>query len=334
MGPRKEGGKKKGSRKRKANVWDDAEPKIKRGAISSGNEAKPRKNGSMMGQWKAQKIAERAKERKFFASVDEKKRWQREQYEDKWEHTANAIYKDGSEDLVEQSDEDEKEMQSEESDSDEDDLGNKNSVFHEFVNTFKPMEPTEEEEEEEEEYEEVVVDENGEEVDEEETEEVQEFDEGKEDEEQIAAMEKDDEEQMEKDEDEQEDPYRRRYLLSSFTELDAKRFDAQTRKFAKVTLPTLQEEAYDVTYRNGVDADVGGVAGVVISPETAEKKKSYTYENTTTLRQLSVMHVLNHVLKARDTVTRNNERIKKRDSGKNGEQGDDEEKEYLPLWLS
>ncbi|POM67481.1 Digestive organ expansion factor, partial [Phytophthora palmivora] len=221
MGPRKGGGKKKGSRKRKANVWDDAEPKTKRGAISSGNEVKPRKNGSMMGQWKSQKIAERAKERKFFASVDEKKRWQREQYEDKWEHTANAIYKDGSEELVEQEDKDEKEMQSEESDSDEDDLGNKNSVFHEFVNTFKPMEPTEEEEEEEE-YEEVVVDENGEEVDEEETEEVQEVDEGKEDEEQIAAMEKDDEEQMEKDEDEQEDPYRRRYLLSSFTELDAK----------------------------------------------------------------------------------------------------------------
>ncbi|KAE8889379.1 hypothetical protein PF005_g11770 [Phytophthora fragariae] len=389
MGARKGGGKKKGSRKRKANVWDDAEPKTKRGAISSENEPKPRRGsskGSMMGQWKAKKIAQRVKERKFVASVDDKKRWQREQYHDTRERTANAIYKDGSGDeSQEDGGEDEQAMTSDsDSDSDgEDALGGKkkNSLFDEFVSTFKPAEVGEEEdEEEEEEYEEVLVDENGEEIVEEEEEEGDEVeeveneeqvDEEQEDEEQVAAMEKDDEVQLENEEEEQEDPYRRRYLLSSFTEQDARKFDAQVRKFAKVKLPALEEEEmYDVTYRSGVDASVSGVAGVVTTPEQAQNKKAYvrsrlfatwkqrgldaetvfpkgsvertlsqqlsaytdvffagqTYENTATLRQLSAMHVLNHVLKARDTVTRNNERIKKRDSGKAENQ--DEEEEY------
>ncbi|GMG15112.1 unnamed protein product [Phytophthora fragariaefolia] len=382
MGARKGGGKKKGSRKRKANVWDDAEPKAKRGAISSENEPKPRQKGSrgsMMGQWKTKKIAQRNKERQFFASVDEKKRWQREQYRDTWERTANAIYKDGSDEEGQEEEQETKQESASESDSDsdEDEVGGRNSLFDEFVNTFKPAEV---EEEEEEEYEEVLVDENGEEVveevEEEEVEEqaeeqAEEKDDEQEDEEQVAAMEKDDEELVEGEEEEQEDPYRRRYLLSSFTEQDAKKFDAQTRKFAKVKLPALEDEAYDVTYRSGVGAELSGVAGVVTTPEVAQNKKAYvrsrllatwkqrrldagtvfpegsvertlsqqmsaytdvffagqTYENTPTLRQLSAMHVLNHVLKARDTVTRNNERIKKRDSGK-AENQDDEEKEY------
>ncbi|KAG2769936.1 hypothetical protein JG687_00016961 [Phytophthora cactorum] len=363
MGPRKGGGKKKGGRKRKANVWDDAEPKPKRGAVSSGNEVKPRKNGSMMGQWKTQKITERAKARKFFSNVGDKKNIQRDQYEETRERTANAIYKNES-DEEELDEEEEEETQSEYSDSDDENvLKKKNSLFAEFVNTFKPTEPIEDEEEdEEEEYEEVLVDENGQEIGqeidatEEENEMVEEnIDENNEDEEQVASMEKDDEEQLEdKEEEEQEDPYRRRYLLSSFTEQDAKKFNAQTRKYTKVTLPALKEDAYDVTYRIGAE-EVRGLEGVVTAPETADKKTQYvrsrllstwkqrgldaetafprgsvehtlsqqisaytdvffagqTYENTEKLRQLSAMHVLNHVLKARDTVTRNNERIKK-----------------------
>ncbi|KAG7384687.1 hypothetical protein PHYPSEUDO_002380 [Phytophthora pseudosyringae] len=380
MGPRKGGGKKKGSRKRKANVWEDAEPTAKRGAAKPQNEAKTRKKGSMMGQWKSQKISERTKARKFFANVDEKKSWQREQYAETRGRSANAIYKDGSGGEEEEKEKDDAEMQSEDSDSDDEDVvggKKKSSVFDEFVNTFKPAEPVEEEEEEEEEYEEVVVDENGEEVVEEDgekddNEEEEAEEEKQEDEEQVAAMEKDDEEQLDaNEEEEQEDPYRRRYLLSSLTERDAKKFDAQTRKFSKVALPALEEEAYDVTYRSGADG-IGGVDGLVTKPENASKKKLYvrsrllatwkqrgldvetvfskgsverslsqqmsaytdvffagqTYENTATLRQLSAMHVLNHILKARDTVTRNNERIKKRESGKNEEQDDEEEKEY------
>lgn len=37
-----------------------------------------------------------------------------------------------------------------------------------------------------------------------------------------------------------------------------------------------------------------------------------TYESTETLRRLSAMHVLNHIVKSRDTVARNNERLRKR----------------------
>ncbi|ETL85931.1 hypothetical protein L917_14589, partial [Phytophthora nicotianae] len=367
MGPRKGGGKKKGSRKRKANVWDDAEPKAKHGAVSKENEVKPRKNGSMMGQWKTQKIAERTKARKFYSNVDEKKRMQREQYKETWERTANAIYKKDS-DEEDQQEEEQEESQSEDSDSDDETVLKKNSLFDEFVNTFKPAEPIEEddEEDEEEEYEEVLVDENGDEIEEEheENESVEEnTGDNKDGEEQVASMEKDDEMQLEdKEQEEQEDPYRRRYLLSSFTEQDAKKFEAQTRKFTKITLPSLQEDSYNITYRTGA-AEIPGLDGVVAAPETADKKKQYvrsrllttwkqrgldadtafskgsveytlsqqmsaytdvffagqTYENTEKLRQLSAMHVLNHVLKARDTVTRNNERIKKQS---------EEEKEY------
>ncbi|TYZ68467.1 hypothetical protein PybrP1_011022 [[Pythium] brassicae (nom. inval.)] len=39
-----------------------------------------------------------------------------------------------------------------------------------------------------------------------------------------------------------------------------------------------------------------------------------TLENTETLRRLSAMHVLNHIVKARDTVTRNNERLRRREA--------------------
>ncbi|KAG6572752.1 Digestive organ expansion factor [Phytophthora cinnamomi] len=293
----------------------------------------------MMGQWKAQKIAQRSKERQFVASVDDKKRWQREQYHDTWERTANAIYKDESDEEAaeERAEEQEAAMTSDsDSDSDGDDaLGGKkkNSLFDEFVNTFKPAEVEEEgeeEEEEEEEYEEVLVDENREEIEEEddgeeekeeEAVEAEQDGEEQEDEEQVAAMEKDDEELVENEEEkeEQEDPYRRRYLLSSFAEQDARKFDAQARKFAKVRLPELEEDvAYDVTYRSGVGADTQRMGS--LERTLSQQMSAYTdvffagqtYENTATLRQLSAMHVLNHVLKARDTVTRNNERIKKR----------------------
>ncbi|CAH0475421.1 unnamed protein product [Peronospora belbahrii] len=379
MGLRKGGGKKKGSRKRKANVWDDAEVQTKRGVILSKNDALPRKSrykGSMMSQWKAQRIAERMKERRFFVSVEEKKRWQREHYKETWEHTANAIYKKkeaGEEEIQEIEEDKEESEESESEDSEEDVMDGKssNALFDEFVKTFTREEPAEEEDEEEEEEEEVVVmDEELEEENETKSEDEEEKD-SNETQEQVAAMEKDDEEQVEEqDEDEQEDPYRRRYLLSSFSEQDAKKFDAQMRKFTKVELLTLDDaNKYDITYRKGVSEDIEGVAGVVTTPENAVKKKPYvrsrlmttwtrrgldaetvfpkgsvertlwqqllaytdvffacqTYENTPTLRRLSAMHVLNHVLKARDTVTRNNERLKKRDSEK---VDDAEEKEY------
>ncbi|CAI5722483.1 unnamed protein product [Peronospora destructor] len=346
MGLRKGGSKKKGRRKRKATVWDDAELKTKRGVGPSENDAKRGKSssrGSMMSQWKTRKIAERTKERKFFVSMEEKKRWQREKYEATWEHTANAIYKkkEAVEAEIQEVDDKKEEEEEEDSESDMEEVLNgkkRDELFDEFVKTFKVEEGGKDEEEEEPEEEE-----RG----------------------------RDDEEQMEEeqDEEEQEDPYRRRYLLSSFLEQDAEKFNATMRKFTKVEVQTLDEKMYDVTYRNGVDEDMKGVAGVVTTPEIAVKKKLYvrsrlmvawkrrrldpetvfpkgsvertlwqqlsayadvffagqTLENTATLRRLSVMHVLNHVLKARDTVTRNNERIKKRDSGKaDGE----EEKEY------
>lgn len=66
-----------------------------------------------------------------------------------------------------------------------------------------------------------------------------------------------------------------------------------------------------------------------------------THESTETLRRLSAMHVLNHITKSRDTVARNNERLRKRQNKKETTEAaaaaattatlqdeDEEEKEY------
>ncbi|KAG7388817.1 hypothetical protein PHYBOEH_007679 [Phytophthora boehmeriae] len=241
------------------------------------------------------------------------------------------------------------------------------------------MEDEEEEEEEEEEYEEVLVDEEGNEIVEDKNEDVEDKNEEQEEtqeqvEDNIVPEEEEEEDEVpfEEEQEEQEDPYRRRFLLSSFSEQDAKRFDAQNRKFAPVKLQGLEDGDYDVSYRAGVDESVSGVANVATPPVVAQLRKPYvrsrllatwkqrgldaetafaagsverslsqqmsaytdvffagqTYENTAVLRRLSAMHVLNHVLKARDTVTRNNERIKRRECGKEDAAQDDEEKEY------
>ncbi|KAF1314399.1 Digestive organ expansion factor, partial [Globisporangium splendens] len=104
---------------------------------------------------------------------------------------------------------------------------------------------------------------------------------------------------------------------------------------------------YTVSFRNGLNADdapaplnskvyvrsrlANAWKGKGLNPETLwtpnsleyslfHQFESYkdvffaaqTYESTETLRRLSAMHVLNHIIKARDTVARNNERLRKR----------------------
>ncbi|KAI9910768.1 hypothetical protein PsorP6_010462 [Peronosclerospora sorghi] len=371
MGGRRKGGQKKGTRKRKANLWDDAEVTSQRRASTCENDdtrQKKRTRGSMMGQWKAQKMAQRTKERRLVDSIESTKRQQREQYEATWERKVDALYKRNDEEhseneVVEEKDEDEKQ----ESESDGENLvleGNKESaVFAEFVKTFTVEEASDEEAVESEDENVGVVEQEEDGGEEQETDHEEEDREAKEEADresakQLAAMERDDEEQVDEhdDENEQEDPFRRRYLLSSFSENDAKTFDAEPRKFSSLQLPFDEHEKYHVTYRPGMVAtDVAGLAGVVTPPEVAIKMKpcvrarllttwrqrgfdletafptrsmertllqhmlayvdvffaGQTHANTSTLRQIGALHVLNHILKARDTMTRHNDRIKR-----------------------
>ncbi|KAL7682433.1 putative digestive organ expansion factor, predicted [Plasmopara halstedii] len=350
MGVRK-GGKKKGSRKRKTNVWDDEKPIDKRDRSLSDGQVKKRRNGSMMGQWKAQKIAKCVKVRQFVNSVHEKKQWQREKYNETWEDTVNAIYKEKCVEEEQKSVREETQSDDNTSDSASDsekDFGKTKSVFQKFVDTFKPIQEDRSEE---------FVQEN-----EENSVEAQDEVVNLRDDEQIAAMEKDDEEQLIEQE-EEEDPYRLRYILSFLTEDEAKTFNAQKKSFSKVTLPEMQE-LFDVSYKSGVD----GRTDLVMTPESADRKKQFvrsrllttwkqrkvdadtkyakgsvqrallqqmfaykdvlfagqSYEITDSLRHISAMHVLNHVFKARDTILRNNERLKKRECDDSNE----DEKEY------
>lgn len=296
------------------------------------------------------------------------------------------------------------------SDSDNDEQPSKvrrRSVFDQFVQTFQPaagaavtaMDSGSGEEDDE--YEEVLVNEHGEEIDGDGNviERSDDDDDGDDDGDKSdaedattrdAALADDEDVNDEEDDDDEddanddatelaqdEDPYRRRFVLTTFDERDAAAYDALPKKFEPLAPVNAKGEAlhfaspseYSTTYRRGLrgdgksdDDDSSSNALVPVSskmyirsrllsawrakqidPETLWSATSLeyallhqlsayndvfyaaqTYESTATLRRLSAMHVLNHVLKVRDTVTRNSERLRKREAS-GGDEGDDRE---------
>ncbi|TMW61751.1 hypothetical protein Poli38472_010814 [Pythium oligandrum] len=394
MAPRKgskggKGGKQGGKRaaKRKArNTWDDEHTvKKSRGAASYSDEeeqekTKPMKRESMFQQWKEKKIAKRQKERQFMSKTEQKKQLQLQQYETQRRRLANAAYghKEAHETTpaAKSSDDEEDEEESDAEEEEEKPRGKRQSIFDQFVQTFQPAAM---EEDEEEEYEEIEVDEDGNPI---EPEEEEEEDEAEEEAESAVEEEEEEEEEEEQelvDDDDQDapsaqDPYRQRYLLSEFSEADAKRVDTMPRKYVSVTsenvdgsqlAPSMLEE-FNVSYRPGALEDSETplswmpsqfhVRGRLLSAWKAQECDpsswrstspleyalfrqfsayrdvffaGQTYDLTQPLRRVSAMHTLNHVLKSRDTIIRNNERLRKRQEPTEEQtMEDDDEKEY------
>lgn len=373
----KGGGPKRAKGKKRKSQWDD-EPSEASGGRA---DAAPRRGESMMGQWKRQKQRASSQRRQFAGSVAERKQQQRVRVDETRARLAASAFEEKAARMAAAparkprrksgvrrrrrrkagGEEEESESESEEEEPER----AKASVFDQFVKAFKPEEEDDSEEEEEDEYEEVLVDEHGNEVheedDEQEEEAGQEEDVAQEEEEEEAA---DDEvEAVER----AEDPYRQRYQLLSFSEREAKVFEAEPRKFKAVTgasetwpseyavaerpglakenaeveeetaLQFVRSRLRDAWAQKGLDADAlwprGTVERALFTNMLAYRDilfAAQTLGNTKALRRMSAMHVLNHVLKSRDTVTRNNERIRKRTSGgDDGKDGDDEEeKEY------
>lgn len=190
------------------------------------------------------------------------------------------------------------------------------------------------------------------------------------DQEEAPAVDEDDEEveETEVDQTHAQDPYRQRFQLMSLTSRDVKAFDASPRKFVAATEAEKHDWPADylVSFRPGLaGAEVTGETPLFIRERllSAWKQKridteslwdagsmeralmtqlcayrdvffaGQTLANTPSLRRLSAMHVLNHVMKARDTVVRNNERLRKRANHETSEREEgtteeEEEKEY------
>lgn len=396
-GPKGKGGKKAAtSKKRKSsNVWDDAEPKKKRGASRFDDNGEQREStaakrtpgaSSMFAQWKTQKQGKRSQQNKFASSVASKKSEQREEYLAKRQQLADALYEGKAqqtkktkssggwkqqEAAVVSEQEDSEQQEDDDSEDESQRIRSKKSVFDQFVQTFQPAAPvavTDDEDEDEEELE--YIDE-GDEDDELEDTQMHDAEEETQDAEAALAEEHEDEEPEEDDANDveasddstildQQDPYRQRYLLTSFIEQDAEKMAAEPRKNAALMLEDALGNAlpltseFQVSYRAGSSALTSSRPASalhktplyirsrlleswkrkeLIVPETLESTPSpsldacllrqlqsyadvcfaaQTYENTIDLRRLTAMHVLNHIFKARDTVNRNNERLKRR----------------------
>lgn len=415
-GGRKGGGGRGGSSKKRKNVWDDepaAGARIGDGDRNSNSNGRAAKHESMMGQWKKQKMAERTKRRAFEGSVADKKQQQREQLLEEKQRLAARAFEEKAARLAAQPKSKSRKKKPADrrrrrkkakagSGMDEDTSGSeseeeqqprraKGSLFNQFVQTFQPSnglesDEEEEEEKEEEQYERVLVDADGNEiVEEEEEEENDDEEEEEEGAEQVQEEADDDdgeEEQAaaEEEAEQPQDPYRRRFQLTTFTEQDAKALDAAPRKFATISggdgkkagepaaSASVWPSEYIVSLRPGVasavkedeDEEEAGLRCIRARLRDAWKQKgadadslwprgsveralfanllayrdvlfaAQTLGNTRALRRMSAMHVLNHVLKARDTVTRNNERIRKRssrDQGQEEQEGGNEEEE-------
>lgn len=416
-GPKGKGGKKAAatSKKRKSsNVWDDAEPKKKRGTSRFDDNGEEREatstkrtpgSSSMFAQWKTQKQGKRALQNKFASSVASKKSEQREEYLSKRQQLAEALYEGNAQQTKRKNggwkqqeaavlSEQEDSEQEEEDDSDDETVRRRSrkSVFDQFVQTFQPAAPVavtdDEEEDEEEELEYVEEEDEGDEPEDEQMSGAEGVEQDVEEE--GSAEEQEDDEPEDANDPEasddanlvdQQDPYRQRYLLTSFSEEDAKTMTADPRKNVALALEDAQGNAlplsseFQVSYRAGSSALTSSTPASalhktplyirsrlleswkrkeLIAPETLENMPSpsleacllrqlqsyadvcfaaQTYENTNDLRRVTAMHVLNHIYKARDTVNRNNERLKRRlqreeqNEPKENEE-DDDEKDY------
>jgi U3 small nucleolar RNA-associated protein 25 len=400
---------------KKRKQWDDYDATAaKRKHVESDDEApsakKPKHSGdkgggkssSMFGQWREKKISQRKKERQFGSKIDAKKAAQRALLAEQKRRLANAAYGGGERDspreqrqasVENEGDSEEEEGESGEESEEEGTRGKRRSVFDQFVQVFQPstlaLEEEEEEEEdgeEEDEYEEIEVDEDGNPIEAEEEEEEEEdhtdMDAGEEMEDAVNAAEDDDEEEELQEKDGAEeiesaayDPYRQRFLLTEFSETDAKQMDTTPRKFVPVTdhavVPTSLLDEFHVTFRRGLANTEAATLPSLLAPSLNIRSRllqtwrsrdvdpdawrtaspleftllqqfgSYadvffagqTETLTRPLRRLTAMHALNHVTKSRDTITRNNERLRKREN-KDAEQQDEEEEGDKPMDLT
>ena len=320
MGVKKNGKKKekKGSSKKKMS-WSN-EPDYVEKSITNSNK---KKNTTMQHQWKKQKQHFKNKQQQQEALREERsdKYYQNENKHEKTNNNNYNYCNEGNEN---------------ESSSDEEDEGRLTSTtatYKQFLDTFKVqqeefMDDDEESIEEEEDMELEAVEEE-EPVDEYDTEKEDSDTEPKEEE----ASSEEDEVVTVPDDENEFDPYRKRYLLVN-EEI------ATEEPLVKVYEPKTAPSSLSFTYMGTKTAVESKSTSAFIPQRVLDKWETnkigpsdftplqsslagpmYDYRdvncytasrtNITEIRNVYLSHVVNHMTKARDTITRNNERLKK-----------------------
>ncbi|ETV91350.1 hypothetical protein H310_14034 [Aphanomyces invadans] len=332
------GGKKKGG-KRKRTQWDDETdvPKKQRGALEGDGDRKKR-GESMFTQWKKQKQQLKQKRLVAESTIAQRKRGQYSRLK--------GIQDDTDE---EQDDDDPREDLSDDADSAiSDDDDDKPSTFNSFVSRFQRQKSSFQDEDEQ--GEEVDESDEGDEVEEADVSEDDVGEDGPEHgdheptEEPISGgeSEADDDESNEPvaamagDEDDS-DPYRQRYLKQELTVSDVDILSKKPNPFQVVEiwkdlevsvrpvltpvtaicgarpLSHIRHRLLEAWTKKGV-ADLTALQQLLHGAYHQYQDVLYcnqTADSLAEIRQVTMMHVVNHILKSRDTIARHNERLSK-----------------------
>ncbi|KAF0700899.1 Aste57867_8585 [Aphanomyces stellatus] len=323
-------GKKGGKRKR--TQWDDEKdvPKTPRGgAIQDEGEPRKKRGESMFTQWKKQKQVLNQKRRAVETSIAQRKQ---EQY--------NRLRGRTDDDDEDDDGDDDHAAQDDDDDESSNDDEKKPSTFNSFVSRFQRQKPSfgdDEEDDDEEEDDEELVDEEGEDEGDAE-------DEGDDPAEEHEAVEDDEEDEEDAPvdasaaaaaDDDENDPYRQRFLKQELTAPDIDILSKKPSAFQVVEqwkdlevsvrpalvpastgakpLSHIRQRLLDTWTTNNV-VDITPLQQLVHGPLHQYQDVMFcnqSTDNSAEIRQVVMMHVVNHVLKARDTISRHNERLSK-----------------------
>ncbi|ETV64709.1 hypothetical protein, variant [Aphanomyces astaci] len=339
------GGKKKGG-KRKRTQWDDETddmPKKQRGSSEEAGGRKKR-GESMFTQWKKQKQVLTQKRRVVESSIAQRKHGQ---------YIRLKGVKDVDDTDEEQHDYEGKDEGSDVDTGSSDDDDAKPSAFNSFVSRFQRQTPSfQEHDQSEDEVEDVESDqgdivEEGSDEDGQENEDVQPT---TEDAESDVESEEDDEVPVEHSagDDDDSDPYRQRYLNQQLTVADVDVLSQKPHPFQVVELwkdlemsvrPVLtpvtsiggarplshiRRRLMDTWTQKNV-ADITPLQQLLHGAYHQYQDVLFCNQSAETLaeiRQVTMMHVVNHILKSRDTIARHNERLSKKGASDEAEYRD------------
>ncbi|RHZ10334.1 hypothetical protein DYB26_010869 [Aphanomyces astaci] len=315
------GGKKKGG-KRKRTQWDDETddmPKKQRGSAEEAGSRKKR-GESMFTQWKKQKQVLTQKRRVVESSIAQRKHGQ---------YIRLKGVKDGDDTDEEQHDYEGKDEGSDvdTGSSDDDDDDAKPSAFNSFVSRFQRQTPSFQEHDQSEDEVEDAESDQGDIVEED----VQPT---TEDAESDVESEEDDEVPVEHSagDDDDSDPYRQRYLNQQLTVADVDVLSQKPHPFQVVELwkdleMSVRPVLTPVTSIGGA-RPLSHIRRRLMDTWTQKNVADITVHYSipaygeTHIRQVTMMHVVNHILKSRDTIARHNERLSKKGASDEAEYRD------------
>ncbi|OQR97566.1 digestive organ expansion factor [Thraustotheca clavata] len=340
------GAKKKGG-KRKRQAWDDEEKKSQRDVDATSEKPVKKQYDSMFSQWKKSNVNRREQQKKKTLNYEQLKQ---KQFEELLQ--SKNVPSESEEEEAQEGTESEESRESDEEIQENEPKKKKTSTFQSFVSMFQaaPIAVCESDEKQEEMvYNEDVEDEDNENSHSEAIDEENEAENNENNEEDNGDAEEAEENDTQVNQDDEEkDPYRQRYLLKEPTEADFKELStAKALQFKKLSsVDSLECHVRRNYYEKTASYSPSPLNHVRARLYASWKQKnllelnplqeklqgalgSYqdlmfchqTAENLPEIRRVVMMHVVNHVIKSRDTIARNTERLSKNPSAEYRDQG-------------